>query len=162
MTKLTGVALDRAVANAMGLKSVNNWEKWGENMKEHFCPAEKSMITYQGECSWCGESEGSMTQEALKLALEALEYWDVHGKLHQPTEEAITAIKEALAQTQEPPKYSFKAHWEKDGRIGVVAAIVRSDGGVHILEDIIDMPQRTEQLKACVYCGQLVAKEKNI
>ena len=22
-------------------------------------------------------------------------------------------------------------------------------------------PQRTEQLKACVYCGQLVAKEKN-
>jgi hypothetical protein len=42
----------------------------------------------------------------LKLALEALEYWDVHGKLHQPTEEAITAIKEALAQTQEPV-----AHW---------------------------------------------------
>jgi ferric-dicitrate binding protein FerR (iron transport regulator) len=38
-----------------------------------------------------------MTQEALKLALEVLEYWDVHGKLHQPTEEAITAIKEALA-----------------------------------------------------------------
>jgi hypothetical protein len=46
-----------------------------------------------------------MTQdirETLKLALEALEYWDVHGKLHQPTEEAITAIKEALAQEQEP------------------------------------------------------------
>ena len=42
-----------------------------------------------------------MTQEALKLALEALEYWDVHGKLHQPTEEAITAIKEALAQPEE-------------------------------------------------------------
>jgi hypothetical protein len=43
-----------------------------------------------------------MTQEALRMALEALEYWDVHGKLHQPTEEAITAIKEALAQEQEP------------------------------------------------------------
>lgn len=39
-----------------------------------------------------------MIKETLKLALEALEYWDVHGKLHQPTEEAITAIKEALAQ----------------------------------------------------------------
>ena len=26
--KLTGAALDRAVANAMGLKSVNNCEKW--------------------------------------------------------------------------------------------------------------------------------------
>lgn len=43
-----------------------------------------------------------MNKEALKLALEALEYWDVQGKLHQPTEEAITAIKEALAQEQEP------------------------------------------------------------
>ena len=30
MTKLTGAALDRAVANAMGLKSVNNCEQWGE------------------------------------------------------------------------------------------------------------------------------------
>ena len=36
--------------------------------------------------------------KAMKLALEALEYWDVHGKLHQPTEEAIAAIKEALAE----------------------------------------------------------------
>ena len=45
-----------------------------------------------------------MTQEALRMALEALEYWDVHGKLHQPTEEAITAIKEVLAQEQEPVK----------------------------------------------------------
>jgi hypothetical protein len=26
-------------------------------MKEHFCPAEQSIITYQGECSWCGELE---------------------------------------------------------------------------------------------------------
>ena len=30
MTRLTGAALDRAVANAMGLKSVNNCEQWGE------------------------------------------------------------------------------------------------------------------------------------
>jgi len=29
MSKLTGAALDRAVANAMGLKSVNNCEQWG-------------------------------------------------------------------------------------------------------------------------------------
>jgi len=34
MSKLTGAALDRAVANAMGLKSVNNCEKWGEEMTE--------------------------------------------------------------------------------------------------------------------------------
>jgi hypothetical protein len=40
-------------------------------------------------------------KEAMAMALEALEYWDVHGKLHQPTEEAITAIKEALAQPEQ-------------------------------------------------------------
>jgi hypothetical protein len=34
MSKLTGAALDRAVANAMGLKSVNNCEKWGKEMIE--------------------------------------------------------------------------------------------------------------------------------
>jgi hypothetical protein len=45
-------------------------------------------------------------------------------------------------EVQEPPKYSFKAHWEKDGRIGVVGAVVRPDGGVHLLQDIIDPPQR--------------------
>jgi len=33
-------------------------------MKEHFCPAEQSMITYQGQCNWCGEREAlAQTQE---------------------------------------------------------------------------------------------------
>jgi len=57
-------------------------------------------------------------KEALKLALEALEYWDVHGGLNQPTEEAITAIKAALAQDetsssrgeQEPVAMKFKIY----------------------------------------------------
>ena len=44
---------------------------------------------------------------------------------------------------QEPPQYSFKAYWAEDGRIGVVAAIERLDGGVHLLKDFIDAPQRT-------------------
>ena len=26
-------------------------------MKEHFCPTEKSIITYQDKCNWCGEKE---------------------------------------------------------------------------------------------------------
>jgi hypothetical protein len=53
--------------------------------------------------------------------------------------------KEKLGQDvqPEPPKYSFKAHWEKDGRIGVVVAVVRPDGGIHLLQNIIDPPQRT-------------------
>ena len=77
-------------------------------MKEHFCPAEKSMITYQDKCNWCGESEGSITQEVLKLALEALQadeldmVDDGSGNMVFRKEQAIIAIKEALAQTQEP------------------------------------------------------------
>ena len=50
-----------------------------------------------------------MTKETLKLALEALEEAWYHVGTFQPTEKAIdlydearTAIKEALAQTQEP------------------------------------------------------------
>jgi hypothetical protein len=34
MTKLTGAALDRAVAHAMGLKSVHNCEKWSGAMDD--------------------------------------------------------------------------------------------------------------------------------
>jgi hypothetical protein len=41
-------------------------------MKEHFCSAEKSLITYEGSCNWCGESEGSMTQdEIIEMARQA-------------------------------------------------------------------------------------------
>jgi hypothetical protein len=47
-----------------------------------------------------------------------------------------------VQQQAEPPKYSFKVHWEKDRRIGVVAAVVRPDGGVHLLQETIDPPQR--------------------
>lgn len=39
-----------------------------------------------------------MTQEALRMALEALEFDSFYGTKKQ---EAITAIKEALAQTQD-------------------------------------------------------------
>ena len=34
MSRLKGAVFDRAVANAMGLKSVHNCEKWGEHMTE--------------------------------------------------------------------------------------------------------------------------------
>jgi hypothetical protein len=26
-------------------------------MKEHYCPVDKTVISYEGECSWCGEKE---------------------------------------------------------------------------------------------------------
>ena len=42
--------------------------------------------------------------EVLKQMVDVLEYWDVHGKIHQPTEEAIQAGKQAIAklESQEP------------------------------------------------------------
>jgi len=49
------------------------------------------------------------------------------------------------AAAQEPTKYSFRANWEADGCIGVVAAIERLDGGVHLLKDIIDAPKPAQE-----------------
>ena len=96
-----------------------------------------------------------MTQEALKLALEALEelyntnssWWkEVDEQTIKKIENSITAIKEALAQTQEPEP---------------VADDIASILACRDMLDAQPVPPRTEQLKACVYCGQLVAKEKN-
>jgi len=96
-----------------------------------------------------------MTQEALKQMYQLL-----LTEPHAPTvcAQLESIAREALAEhamretqrlgqeiEQEPPKYSFKAHWEKDGRIGVVGAVVRPDGGVHLLQDFIDPPPRTEE-----------------
>ena len=51
----------------------------------------------------------------------------------------------SLLPVQEPPQYSFKAHWTDDKRIGVVACVTRPDGGVHLLQTIIDPPSEQEQ-----------------
>ena len=48
--------------------------------------------------------------------------------------------KPAPLPEQEPPQYSFKAHWTDDKRIGVVACVTRPDGGVHLMQTIIDLP----------------------
>ena len=40
-------------------------------MKQHFCPAEKSMIAFEKVCNWCGEKEWvGLTNEEVEL------YWD--------------------------------------------------------------------------------------
>ena len=26
-------------------------------MKAHFCPIEKTLMSYEGECNWCGQKE---------------------------------------------------------------------------------------------------------
>ena len=48
-------------------------------MKEHFCPVEKSMITYQGKCNWCGEKEwvGLTDEDKKQMAKEANYHWEM-------------------------------------------------------------------------------------
>ena len=67
MTKLTGAALDRAVANALGLKSVNNCEKWDRpcyKCRSHFCDL---------SCETLVQPAQETEREALKLATDGLE-----------------------------------------------------------------------------------------
>ena len=105
-----------------------------------------------------------MTQEAMKLALEALENLRPEGYWNK----AITAIKEALAQTQEPKIGCVNHDCDKcKAQTQEPVAWMDADGNVSDNNDhkcfpipLYTLPsQRTEQLKACVYCGQLVAKE---
>ena len=83
--------------------------------------------------------------------------------------ERLGLYKEAYAE-KEPPKYSFKAYWETDGRIGVVACIERPDGGVHLMSEILDLPPSTEPQHTPEHQARIAAfkeamsntKEKNI
>ena len=59
-------------------------------MKEHFCPVEKSMITYQDKCNWCEEIEGKMTQaqkvfEAMMVAKGYTDFNQVKGRYTNPS-----------------------------------------------------------------------------
>ena len=58
--------------------------------------------------------------EALDLALEALEYWAVRDEFNKQTSEAITAIKQARsAPVQEP---AIKQGWDVDTLLDKPAA----------------------------------------
>jgi hypothetical protein len=66
---------------------------------------------------------------------------------------------------QEPPQYSLKAHWTDDKRIGVVACVTRPDGGVHLIQTIIDPPplvQRERQPLTLVQIRQWWASENGM
>ena len=116
-------------------------------MKEHFCPAEQSMIAFEKECNWCGEKEAlAQTQEPVPPP-----WWTaVENILNEYGLQAIDFVadfNQALAQEQEPVRVpwsqALESVWaEKD-------------------KEENTPPQHTEQLKACVYCSQFVGKEKN-
>lgn len=48
-------------------------------MKEHFCPTEKSLITYQGKCNWCEQKEWiGLTDEEIDEAIKSCRALDIH------------------------------------------------------------------------------------
>jgi hypothetical protein len=82
---------------------------------------------------------------------------DDDTQVYQDHDDALTIAYQSgyydgkKAAAQKPTKYSFRAHWEADGCIGVVAAIERLDGGVHLLKDTIDAPQEPWRESASDY-----------
>ena len=74
-----------------------------------------------------------MTQEALKLALEALETLMIERR--SIYDKAITAIKEALARTQEPVSWMFQH--DETGRMNYV-----SNDGIHNPTMFLEMNPR--------------------
>ena len=60
-------------------------------MKEHFCPAEQSIIAYEGKCNWCGQKEWvGLTKE------EVLEFTRASWGVGVTASEFIRAIEAKL------------------------------------------------------------------
>ena len=49
---------------------------------------------------------------------------------------------EVGAPPLEFPMHSISTFWTDDGRIGVVVGVCRTDGGIHLIQDIIDPPTK--------------------
>lgn len=47
-------------------------------MKQHFCPVEQSMVAFEKECNWCGETEEHMSkaQQVFEAMMRAKGYTD--------------------------------------------------------------------------------------
>jgi hypothetical protein len=76
--------------------------------------------------------------------------YDILG-LYEQRDDDRRAQRAKLLKLPETPKYAIKTHWESDGRIGVVVAIVRPDGGIHLLQDFLDPLQRINQEPVAKY-----------
>jgi len=44
------------------------------------------------------------------------------------------------------PVYGMDTYWTEDGKVGVTVVLVREDGGVHIIQDVIQ--EKLERPKA--------------
>jgi hypothetical protein len=81
MSKLIGAALDRAVANAMGLKSVHNCEKWRTAMTE------EDDDTQVYKKPWVGLTDDDLLQ--IKENLQAVEGESLLRSLTKAIEQAL-------------------------------------------------------------------------
>ena len=74
-------------------------------MKQHFCPAEQSMIAFEKECNWCGELEsqertwvGLTDDERLKLYREFEDCLESDGWEYEKAIEAKLKGKNGYAE----------------------------------------------------------------
>lgn len=84
--------------------------------------------------------------------------YDILG-LYEQRDEDRRAQRAKLLTPPNNPKYAIKTHWAKDGRIGVVVAIVRPDGGVHLLQDFI-YPPAAQPCPTCVSLARAVMMDQ--
>ena len=100
------------------------------------------------------ESKKAMAQDKLDDDDDTQVYKDHGDALTIAYQSGYYDGKKAAQPAQEPPKYSFKAYLTEDNRIGVVACVVRPNGGAHILEEIIDAPKPAQESNFCPRCGK--------
>ena len=72
-------------------------------MKQHFCPVEQSVITYQDKCNWCGEKE-TLTQTQEPVALACCNYADASAVKWNPHNQVVQCHN--CGQTYTPPQRS--------------------------------------------------------
>jgi hypothetical protein len=105
-------------------------------MKQHFCPAEQSMIAFENECNWCGEQETSMI-EVLKQALSAANL----NERHQTIAESY--------------------YWLRQYKLLAEKAIAKLENSLILTSKVnisnnFKQPQRTER-NFCSRCGKRTA-----
>ena len=61
-------------------------------MKEHFCPVEQSLVTYEKECNWCGQKEwvGLTFQEQQEALLNTHSFHEALIKAEKKLKEKNT------------------------------------------------------------------------
>jgi hypothetical protein len=79
-------------------------------MKQHFCPAEQSMIAFEKECNWCGELE---SQEPV-----AVFYLPIRKDMRKDVEALIDHAKRArwtnVVVRKDAVETTYEADWIKE------------------------------------------------